>query len=369
MIQALRTLNPSYFISGAPQCPQTDGFFYMREMIQQAHFDALFIQFYNNPGCDLIAGNTEYEEKFNYDEWEKTLAASENSKDAKIYIGLPADPEDGAHVRHEPLKHVVCQYSKRPSFGGISIWDLYLGSENKVDGKTYNEWVREILDNGCDDNSSTTTKATTTMMPTTTAVPTTTKATTSQATSKPWSNSTTTGEEMTTSTVYTTRTYTVTSCAPTVTDCPAGHVTTEVVPLYTTVCPVTEVQTPPAQHEPTTTVQKTVVVVPTDTGMQTSVRPTVSKPADNNDNNCPGGPNCPAATQPAGDNDNDNDNNNGNNCPGGPNCPPGVAIPTGGNHGNNTNPGNPPPVTAGASSMAVGLTGLIAAVAAQALLL
>jgi len=46
----------------------------------------------------------------------------------------------------------------------------------------------------------------------------------------------------TTSTVYTTNVYTITSCAATVTDCPAklGSVTTEVVKLYTTVCPVAE---------------------------------------------------------------------------------------------------------------------------------
>ena len=48
----------------------------------------------------------------------------------------------------------------------------------------------------------------------------------------------------TTSTVYTTSVYTITSCAPTVTNCPAklGSVTTEVISLYTTVCPVTATQ-------------------------------------------------------------------------------------------------------------------------------
>ena len=46
----------------------------------------------------------------------------------------------------------------------------------------------------------------------------------------------------TTSTVYSTKTYTITSCAPTVTNCPAklGHVTTEVIAVSTTVCPITE---------------------------------------------------------------------------------------------------------------------------------
>lgn len=41
----------------------------------------------------------------------------------------------------------------------------------------------------------------------------------------------------TTSTVTTTSVYTVTACPKTVTDCPVGHVTTEVVTDYTTYCP------------------------------------------------------------------------------------------------------------------------------------
>jgi len=44
----------------------------------------------------------------------------------------------------------------------------------------------------------------------------------------------------TTSTVVTTSVYTVTSCAPTVTNCPVGQVTTDIITLYTTVCPVSE---------------------------------------------------------------------------------------------------------------------------------
>lgn len=52
--------------------------------------------------------------------------------------------------------------------------------------------------------------------------------------------------ELTTSTVYATSVYTVTSCAPTVTNCPArlGYLTTEIISLYTTVCPVTATETP-----------------------------------------------------------------------------------------------------------------------------
>jgi iron transport multicopper oxidase len=61
----------------------------------------------------------------------------------------------------------------------------------------------------------------------------------------------------TTSTIYSTRTVTISSCAPTVTKCPYGHngtfVTTEVIAVSTTVCPVSKSSTPvwrPTFHGP-----------------------------------------------------------------------------------------------------------------------
>jgi len=53
----------------------------------------------------------------------------------------------------------------------------------------------------------------------------------------------------TTSTVYATSVYTITSCAATVTNCPEkGQVTTDIISLYTTVCPVTATETTPPKY-------------------------------------------------------------------------------------------------------------------------
>jgi len=41
-----------------------------------------------------------------------------------------------------------------------------------------------------------------------------------------------------TSTIYTTMTYTITSCHPNITNCPVSHVTTDTISVYTTNCPV-----------------------------------------------------------------------------------------------------------------------------------
>uniref|UniRef100_L2FPG3 Beta-1,3-endoglucanase n=1 Tax=Colletotrichum fructicola (strain Nara gc5) TaxID=1213859 RepID=L2FPG3_COLFN len=81
-----------------------------------------------------------------------------------------------------------------------------------------------------------------------------------------------------TSTVYQTNVKTITSCAPTVTNCPAREtpqIVTEVVPLTTTICPVVDVPT-------TMTVSKTEVHT------ITSCAPTVT--------NCPTYPNPAAGT-------------------------------------------------------------------------
>lgn len=60
-------------------------------------------------------------------------------------------------------------------------------------------------------------------------------------------NVSTSATEYSTSTVYATSVYTITSCAATVTDCPArmGQVTTDVVSLYTTICPVSSINLMP----------------------------------------------------------------------------------------------------------------------------
>ncbi|KAG5984586.1 hypothetical protein E4U55_004137 [Claviceps digitariae] len=59
--------------------------------------------------------------------------------------------------------------------------------------------------------------------------------------------------KMTTSTVYTTKIHTITACPPQVTECPGRNhttVVTETIPLYTTVCPVTEPNAVPTSALP-----------------------------------------------------------------------------------------------------------------------
>ncbi|KAF4637126.1 hypothetical protein G7Y89_g965 [Cudoniella acicularis] len=86
------------------------------------------------------------------------------------------------------------------------------------------------------------------------------------------------------STVYQTTIYTITSCAPTVTNCPAliGKLTTVTIPAYTTICPVSPAPTQPSVSTgiPTKTSSVTIsTVYATSVYTVTSCAPTVT--------NCP----------------------------------------------------------------------------------
>ncbi|KAM0078006.1 Chitinase 2 [Fusarium odoratissimum] len=165
MINELRRLNSDVIITGAPQCPTSDQYFYMKDMINQAKFDALFIQFYNNPGCDAIPDPSVSWDRFNYDDWEGIVEDSECSQNAKLYVGLPASEAaapGGGYLEPEAMKDLVCALKDKTHFAGISLWDLTRGAGNEIDGKNYNEHVMDALKYGCDPVPVTTTAVLTT---------------------------------------------------------------------------------------------------------------------------------------------------------------------------------------------------------------
>lgn len=129
----------SYVITGAPQCPLDDAWFQMKAMIVAAKFDILFIQFYNNEGCDAVG------EGFNYDNWTSFLRGTESAH-AQLYIGLLSYPGSG-YVEPSDLKALIDVYGTRPNFGGVSLWDEYYAvrTRSNVTGKTYLEAVQDAL--------------------------------------------------------------------------------------------------------------------------------------------------------------------------------------------------------------------------------
>ncbi|GJC97245.1 endochitinase [Colletotrichum higginsianum] len=144
MVEKLRSVG-IYYISAAPQCPTSDTYFQLKELIYNAQFDSLFIQFYNNPGCQ--ASDTP-----NYDDWENVISQTSKSKDAKLYIGVLASPGAGwnGYVPPSRVKELICKFKSRPHFGGVSIWDATRGAMNQIDGQAFHEAVADALKYGCD---------------------------------------------------------------------------------------------------------------------------------------------------------------------------------------------------------------------------
>jgi chitinase len=290
MIQRLRShfadSGGNYIITGAPQCPTNPAYFQMQTIITQATFDILWVQFYNNPSCEAIPSNANWLDAFGYGAWEAYLPATA-SKDAKIFIGLPGSPQAAGNGYLEPdaLKTLLDQYKVKPSFGGVMFWDANFAS-NKTgipNGRTYYENAHDIICGPAGPKPTLTASTMSSPPPRSSS-----SAAAVSATSTPGSISTptpptsqtskTSGEitssnlplhtsgvisssansvpssapvSMTTSTIYTTRIYTITSCPPSVPTCPAkGHVTTEVIAISTTVCPVSGVETSPVMSTP-----------------------------------------------------------------------------------------------------------------------
>ncbi|KAI9903660.1 hypothetical protein N3K66_000189 [Trichothecium roseum] len=186
MIERFRELDPTKLITAAPQCPTDLLNFHLRDLVLGSAIDLLFVQFYNNPGCDAIPGLLPWD-RFNYDAWADLLDAGDANPDTKLFIGLPASAgaAGSGYVGPETVKDLVCRYKDKPRFGGVSLWDLSRGRANVVGGKDFNEHVLDALRYGCDPVPE--------PVPTTTASVSTTASTTalSSSTSLPGSPSTT----------------------------------------------------------------------------------------------------------------------------------------------------------------------------------
>ncbi|KAI9000467.1 glycoside hydrolase superfamily [Trametes punicea] len=107
-----------YYITAAPQCPYPDA--YIGAALNEAPFDAVYVQFYNNY-CGL-----DQPSEYNFatwDNWAKTQSANPN---VKVYIGAPgsSDSAGEGYVSVSTLSSYVSDaQEKYSSFGGVMLWD------------------------------------------------------------------------------------------------------------------------------------------------------------------------------------------------------------------------------------------------------
>ncbi|KAJ2357000.1 Chitinase 2 [Coemansia erecta] len=128
-----------YYIAGAPQCPFPD--VYMSSALNNAWFDMVFVQFYNN-----YCGLNSYSKWFNFDEWDNWAKTKAVNKDVKVYIGAPGSPSSAGsgYVDGKTLASIYKDVrSKYPSIGGIMTWDV---SSARTSGLAKS--IRSALDSG-----------------------------------------------------------------------------------------------------------------------------------------------------------------------------------------------------------------------------
>ena len=220
LVNELRTIandrgSKYYYISAAPQCVYPDAG--TGDMLLNSYVDFAFIQFYNNY-CNLGSAN------FNWDTWKTYAETKSPNPDIKLFLGLPGS-EAAASTGYQSDLTVVDTAVKNlhsdANFGGIMLWDASYGYSNVIDGKTYVNQMKSILDKYADE----TTTSTSSSNPTTTSTTSTSSSipaittTTSKSSSIPTTTSTT-------STSATTSTFASSSAAITS--------TSTVVPVITT---------------------------------------------------------------------------------------------------------------------------------------
>ncbi|KAH9945621.1 class III chitinase [Amylocystis lapponica] len=110
-----------YYVSAAPQCEYPDQ--YLGSALNSAHFDMVFVQFYNNP-CGLQNFNSASGWDFGlWDIWARTVSPNPN---VKIYIGAPAS-STAAGTGYQDISalstYATDTRNSFPSFGGVMLWD------------------------------------------------------------------------------------------------------------------------------------------------------------------------------------------------------------------------------------------------------
>ncbi|KAM3333916.1 hypothetical protein ACQJBY_028778 [Aegilops geniculata] len=109
----LKKLDKGVLLSAAPQCPFPDQ--WDDGAIRTGLFDFVWVQFYNNPECQISAGHGAFLAAWK--RWESLPIG-------KLFLGLPAS-KDAAGTGFVPagkLKSVLPLIKGTPKYGGVMLW-------------------------------------------------------------------------------------------------------------------------------------------------------------------------------------------------------------------------------------------------------
>lgn len=115
-----------WLLTAAPQCPYPD--VVSNTMLDGVvAFDAVFIQFYNNPcGLPSFSEGDTAENDFDFSTWDNWAKVVSANPSVKVFLGVPA-AKKAARIGYEPSKDLapIIEYCKQfKSFAGVMMWDV-----------------------------------------------------------------------------------------------------------------------------------------------------------------------------------------------------------------------------------------------------
>ncbi|OAD75475.1 carbohydrate-binding module family 5 protein, partial [Phycomyces blakesleeanus NRRL 1555(-)] len=128
LLEKYKSSTKKYYLTAAPQCVFPDA--NLQAAMDVIPFDAIYVQFYNNP-CGLQAYDKP--SQWNFGTWDYWATHVSPNPDVKIYIGAPASQSaaGGGYVPLQTLEQIVLETRQSfPSFGGVMFWDASQAYEN-----------------------------------------------------------------------------------------------------------------------------------------------------------------------------------------------------------------------------------------------
>lgn len=137
-----------YLLTAAPQCMLPD--LHLATALIKVEFDAVFVQFYNNPSCAAsvwpqVASSAGVNAGFNFGQWDAWVKSKSCNKNLKVFLALPASAKvapAGGYVASPTAAEIIADVAKYTSFAGVALWDA---SEASID-PGFVHTVKEALD-------------------------------------------------------------------------------------------------------------------------------------------------------------------------------------------------------------------------------
>ncbi|KAG0522090.1 hypothetical protein BDA96_07G006900, partial [Sorghum bicolor] len=128
----LKSSSGSILLAAAPQCPFPDAF--LGAALATELFDYVWVQFYNNPGCQYQDNGDVSNLEVTWKNWTEFLSKTP----ASVLLGLPASPDAAASGYIDPkafVSHVLPVVKGSAKYGGIMLWNRYYDNTNNYSAK------------------------------------------------------------------------------------------------------------------------------------------------------------------------------------------------------------------------------------------